>query len=162
MNEYENMLQEAADKGLHVIEWDFSSDKIDGLYCDGTIAIRSSLPDSASKACVLAEEIAHHDLTVGDIVLQKEPRNRHQEYQARMLAYHRFASPEKLAEALQAGHRTTSSIADYLGITEEFLVGAIEGYRSKYGLYTKAGDCILLLQPTIGILHLTENNGEPI
>lgn len=61
-----------------------------------------------------------------------------------------------IAEALRQGFRTQEEIADYLGVTEEFLCAAIEGYRQKHGQYVRIGDDILLLEPTVGLLSMTE------
>lgn len=152
MTSLERLQQIAADKGLEVVDYHFNSDRIHGLCCDHTIALSLSLPDSTAKACVLEEEIAHYDLTVGDIIIETDPQNRRQEHKARMLAYSRRAGLEKLTAALRAGHRTVADIAEYMDVTEEFLAAAIEGYRSKYGQHVKVGDEWLILEPVVALL----------
>lgn len=152
MTSLERLQQTAADKGLEVVDYHFNSDRIHGLCCDHTIALSQSLPNSTAKACVLEEEIAHHDLTVGDIIVETIPANRKQEHRARMLAYYRRCNPNMIADALRAGHRSLTAIAEHIDVTEEFLVDAIEGYRQKYGLAVQVGDDWLMLEPTVGLV----------
>ena len=40
MNTYEKLQDKACKDGIDVIDYPFNSNRIDGLYCDGTIAIR--------------------------------------------------------------------------------------------------------------------------
>lgn len=68
----------------------------------------------------------------------------------------RRADLHMIAEALRHGLRTQEEIADYLGVTEEFLCAAIEGYRQKHGQYVRVGEDVLLLEPTVGLLSMTE------
>ena len=58
MNTYEELQDKACKDGIDVIDYPFNSDRIDGLYCDGTIAIRKNIETSTEKACVLAEGLA--------------------------------------------------------------------------------------------------------
>ena len=95
MNSYEKQLQSAVDKNVQVIEsYDMGNDTdhppIDGLYVDGCVALSSDLQTAAQKNTILAEELAHHDLTVGDILDLSDPGNRRQEQKARTLAYDRL------------------------------------------------------------------------
>ena len=41
MNTYECLQDEACGDGIDVIDYTFHSDRIKGLYCDGTVDIRS-------------------------------------------------------------------------------------------------------------------------
>ena len=142
MSSFEELQQIAADKGIDVVDWDFESNKIQGLYCDNVIAINKNISSSIAKACVLEEEIAHHDLTVGDIIIESIPQNCRQEQKARMLAFIRRVN---LWDSI-------SDIAEYMDVTEEFLVAAIERYRQKYGSYVQVDDDTLLLDPTVALL----------
>lgn len=152
MTDYEKLQQIAADKGIDVIDWPFESDRIRGLYCDKVIALNCKLPNSTAKACVLEEEIAHHDLTSGDIISMEMPQNRHQEQKARMLAITRRVGLDQLVDALRQGYRSRTDIADYLDVTEEFLDAAIEGYRQKYGICVRVGEDVLMLDPAVGLM----------
>ncbi len=155
MTSLERLQQTAADKGLEVVDYHFDSNRIHGLCCDHTIALNRSLPNSTAKACVLEEEIAHYELTVGDIIFESIPVNRKQEHRARMLAYYRRCNPNMIADALRAGHRSLTDIAEHIEVTEEFLVDAIEGYRQKYGLAVQVGEDLLMLEPVALLRKIT-------
>ena len=43
MNTYEKLQDKACKDGIDVIDYPFNSNRIDGLYCDGTIAIRKGM-----------------------------------------------------------------------------------------------------------------------
>ena len=84
MTKYEAVLQEAAGKGLTVAEdVPFASD-VDGLVIGDVIGLSRRLLSYKEKACVLAEEIAHYDINVGDILDPSDSRNSQQEHRARM------------------------------------------------------------------------------
>lgn len=74
MNNYERLLQEAADSGVFVHEaFDLNSDstsseRVNGLYMDGYIALDSGLDTTADSAGTLAEELGHHYTSHGNIM----------------------------------------------------------------------------------------------
>ena len=83
MNTYEKLQDEACKDGIEVIHYPFETDRIKGLYCDGTIAISTDMKTDAEKACVLAEELGHHYTSYGNILDQSDTSNRKQELRAR-------------------------------------------------------------------------------
>lgn len=138
MNSYEKQLQSAADRNVLVIEsFDMGNDPdhapIDGLYLDGCVALSSDLQTTAQKNTILAEELAHHDLTVGDILDQRDAANRRQEQKARTLAYDRLIGLQGLDRAIKHGCKNRYEVAEYLEVTEEFLQDAIDRYKEIYG-----------------------------
>lgn len=60
MNTYEKLQEQACEEGIDIIDYNFQSDRIKGLYCDGMVAISTKINTSIEKACVLAEEILSH------------------------------------------------------------------------------------------------------
>ena len=72
MNKFEELCQTASDTNVDIIDYPFTSKRIKGLYCDGTIALSKDMYIETEKACVLAEELGHHYTTVGDIIDQIE------------------------------------------------------------------------------------------
>ena len=52
MNTYEKLQNEACNDGIDVISYSFNSQKIKGLYCKGTMAIRSVIKPDVSRACI--------------------------------------------------------------------------------------------------------------
>ena len=154
MTKFEQLAQEANDNGLEVLEMAFRSNRIKGLYCNSTIAINDKLKDSRKKACILAEEIAHHDLTVGNILEQSNTQNRKQEMLARMSAYNRMIGLIGLINAFNAGCRNRFEIAEYLDVTEEFLIDALESYRNKFGEYTTIDEYVIYFEPYLSIAKM--------
>ncbi len=149
MNKYEELLQTAADNGIDVKEVPLSAH--DGLYMDGRIAINSDLRTTAEKACVLAEEIAHHFTACGDITGTSALAVK-QEIQGRRVAHEILVPIEKLVEAMTTGCcRSRYEVAEYLEVTEEFLTEALEQYRIKYGLFVSVLNVTLYFEP-FGIL----------
>lgn len=138
MNSYEKQLQSAVDKNVQVIEsYDMGNDPdhppIDGLYVDGCVALSSDLQTAAQKNTILAEELAHHDLTVGDILDLSDPGNRRQEQKARTLAFDRLIGLQGLDRAIKHGCKNRYEAAEFLEVTEQFLQEAIDRYKEIYG-----------------------------
>ena len=138
MNKYEEQLQSAADQAVPVVENyymgnDSDHAPIDGLYLNGNIALSSDLETTAKKAVILAEEMAHHDLTVGDILDQSNAANRRQEQKARTLAYDRMIGIDGIIRSIEHGCRNRYEAAEYLEVPEDFLQEAIDRYKEIYG-----------------------------
>lgn len=49
MNAYERLEDEACRDGIDVIDCNFNSDSIKGLYCDGVIGINKNIKNMAEK-----------------------------------------------------------------------------------------------------------------
>ncbi len=134
MNGYEKLEEEAYQNGIHVIDYDFNSEKIKGLYCDGTIGLNKNLDSLAEKSCVLAEELGHHYTSTGNIIDMAEVKNRKQERQARLWAYNKIIGLRGIIDAYEYGCRNLYEAAEYLEVTEEFLKKCVDCYRAKYGV----------------------------
>ncbi len=131
MNKYEQLISEYDDE-IIIIEKYFKS-KAKGLCNGNKIGINKNIGTSTEKACVLAEELGHHQTTVGNIIDLKDPHNQKQERQARLWAYNKLIGLMGLINAYEHGCRTRHDVAEYLDVTEEFLQEAIDCYRAKYG-----------------------------
>ena len=147
---YEILLAEADQNGIDVVDYDFKSPRIKGLYCDGTVAL-SRASTETEKACILAEELGHYHTTVGDILDQSPAANQKQELHARAWAYHKCLHLGDIVRAFKYGCRNRYELADYLGVTEAFLQDGINYYKGKYGPYTKYGNYIIYFEP-LGVL----------
>ena len=123
---YETLLDEAYEKGLVVREKPLQAH--DGRIKGNRIAIRSSIETNAKKCCVLAEELSHYEVNVGDILDQDSVSNRRQERAARRRAYEKLLPVESILYAAQNGHTELWDMADYLDVDEEFLRGALGYY----------------------------------
>ncbi|MEY8296482.1 MAG: ImmA/IrrE family metallo-endopeptidase [Emergencia timonensis] len=116
MNNYETLLAEY-DGTLTIAEEKMINL---GLYCDGYIWINSQQTTS-KKACILAEEIGHDKTSVGNILDQSDLNNAKQEQKARVWAYNKLLSVDKVIEAASKGYTTTWDMSEYLDVDEEFL-----------------------------------------
>lgn len=147
MSEYELLLDEAVQYGAYVLEHVNFESQSDGLINGDIIGLSNHLQNSAERACTLAEEIGHYKLNCGNILNQGDPQNRKQEKQARLWAYNRMITLDKLIAAWEAGKRNCYEIADYLDVTETFLQEAINIYKSKYDILTQRGNYIIKFDP---------------
>lgn len=151
MNNLERLENEACIEGVNVINYDFKSSNIKGLYCNGTIGLSEKIETSTEKACVLTEELGHHYTTVGNILDLTDAQNRKQERQARLWAYNKQIGLAGIIRAFGAGCQDMHEIAEYLEVTEEFLHEAIECYRNKYGVFTTLDNYIIYFIPNLTI-----------
>lgn len=127
---YDDLLREAEIEQLTVREKPLRSAK--GRIFGNRIAIKKDLSET-EKACVLAEEIGHYYTTVGNILDQSNTGNRKQEIQARKWAVDKMISIEDLFRAAEQPCRNLYEIAEYLDVTEDFLLEAIEVFKKRYG-----------------------------
>lgn len=149
---YEELLTEASQNGIGIIDYDFISTNIKGLYCDGTVALSRAATET-EKSCVLAEELGHHYTSSGIIIDQTSTSNRKQERRARIWAYKKAFLIDDLIQAFKAGCRNRYEIAEYLEITEAFLQEAIDYYKEKYGPYIIQEPYVIYLDP-LGVLEM--------
>lgn len=131
MHTYEKMLIDASNNGFEIVEKNFKSDA-KGLCKGKKIGIRKDMSDT-EKVCVLAEELGHYYTSVGNILDQNNVNNKKQELVARRWATNILLCPADLIEACRAGNEYISDIAEYLGVTSEFLIDAINVFSAKYG-----------------------------
>lgn len=151
MNSYEYLQEEAREDGVNVIDYPFDSNRIRGLYCDGTVAIRQDMT-TVEKSCVLAEELGHHYTTVGDIIDQSEVSNRKQEYRARLFGYNLKIGLIGITHAYEAGCRSLYEMAEYLDATEEYLKEALDCYHSIHGVYATIDNYIIFFEPSFSVM----------
>ena len=153
MNIYECLQDEACEDGVEVVDYTFQSQRIKGLYCDGTVAISKNM-DSTQKACTLAEELGHHHTSVGNIINMESAQNRKQERQARLWAYNKQIGLAGLIKAYEVGCQNRYETAAYLEVTEEFLEECIQCYRDKYGEYKIVDNYTIYFIPHLAVFKL--------
>ena len=149
LNAYEELVDNASEDGLTVIEDAIQAS--DGLCIGNCIIIREDIPTVVKKADVTAEEIGHNKYTVGDITDQTIVDNRKQENRARFYAYNLRIGLSGLLKAFKAGCRTTDDIADFLDVSEDFLLEALERYRQVYGTGVMVGNYYIRFEPYLSI-----------
>ncbi|MCI9541479.1 MAG: hypothetical protein HFG39_10595 [Lachnospiraceae bacterium] len=150
---YEELLIEADNNNLLTKEKPLPVSK--GRIRGRQILIRSGLIE-AEKKCILAEELGHYYTTTGNILDQRDTRNRKQEYRARLWGYNKLVGLHAIVQAYKHGCTNLYDTADFLEITELFLKDLLTCYRSKYGVCKEYGEYIVYFEP---YLHVEEKTG---
>lgn len=148
---YEELLIEADSNNLITKEKPLLANA--GRIKGNRIAIKQDLPTQKEKACVLAEELGHFYTSTGNILDMSNTSNRKQELRARLWAYNKQIGLRGLIDCYKANCKSIHEMAEYLDVTEEFLLEAIECYRSKYGVYAKLDNYFIGFIPTLYIIE---------
>lgn len=154
MTELELLENEAHNDNIEIINYPFASDKIKGLYCDGTVALSKKIDTNSEKRCILAEELGHYHTTYGNIISQSSVSDRKQELHARAWAYDKMIGIIGIIEAYKHGCHSIYDTAEYLDVTEEFLSEALQYYKRKYGIHTKIDNYVIYFEPSLGVFKL--------
>lgn len=158
MNNFEKLEDIADQNNVSIIPYHFESKRIKGLYCDHTIALSEDLQLTVERTCILAEELGHHHTSSGVIIDLTDDANRKQEKRARVWAYEKMIGLSGIIDAHSRGYRYLHEIADYLEVTEEFLVDALEYYKSKYGSCVKYKEYCIYFIPQLAIFKRLRND----
>lgn len=143
---YESLLVEAEQAGVYVVEkWFKSASK--GLCKGNRIGISKHLETTAERSCILAEELGHYHTTIGNILDQSDIRNRKQERRAREWAHNKLVPLSRIIEAYYARVEGRHEIAEFLGITEDFLQSALNRLQERYGVATYYNDHLITFDP---------------
>lgn len=142
---YEDLIEEAYGIGLKVKEKPLQGNL--GRLHGKRIAVSTRIATSAEKACVLAEELGHYYTTVGNILDQKDTKNRKQELVARAWAYQKAVPLQKIIDAYMFGVSNRYEMSEYLNVPEEFLQNALVYYNGKYGISHKVGNYDIYFEP---------------
>ncbi|MGL5436836.1 MAG: hypothetical protein ACRDBO_15775 [Lachnospiraceae bacterium] len=151
MTNFERLEQSIHEKGIKLDIVDFESPRIKGLYIDGSIALSKDLHTTAEKACIAAEELAHSELTVGNILDVSDTQNRKQEYIARLRTYDKMIGLIGIVQGYRARCCNLYELAQHLEVTEGFLQEALDCYRSKYGLMIGVDNYIIFFEPSLSV-----------
>ncbi len=148
---YDELLATANEKGIIVKEKSLSGN--DGRIMGNRIAIRKDMT-TTEKACVLAEELGHHETTVGNIIDMSVSWNRKQERQARLNGYNRMIGLMGIIRAYEKGCQNQHEIAEFLNVTEEYLLECIECYRDKYGTMKSIDNYTVYFIPYLAVMKM--------
>ncbi|GIP35072.1 ImmA/IrrE family metallo-endopeptidase [Paenibacillus sp. J2TS4] len=151
---YEAIVREADQLGVAIYEKPMSP-KTKGLYADNNICINRNIQTSIEKSCILAEELGHYHTSSGNILDQRTVENRKQEKRARSWAYERLVPLSAFIVAHRTGIRNRYELADYLGVTEDFLDASLKRYQEKFGISTTVGKYTIIFEP-LGVLEFLE------
>lgn len=144
MGLYEKMLIEH--DYIEVRETDVMPNDLHGLWLGDLILIKRNLSETR-KAEVLYEELAHHKLTYGNILDQSKDINRKFENYARRHGYEAALPLRIIVEAHNYGVSSLYELADYVQLSEKYIVEILEHYKNKYGIYTQYGTYLIQFEP---------------
>lgn len=150
MTDKEKLEQLAYEEGIPIDYIDFSGDRLCGLYVDGSIALKKGMALEKTTD-ILAEELGHHFTTVGNIVEINDTSDMKQEQHARLYAYNLRIGLTGLLRAFKAHCQTPYDIAKYLGVSEEFLLEAVDRYRQMYGTGTMVDNYYIRFEPYLSV-----------
>ncbi|OLR58257.1 hypothetical protein BHF70_00605 [Anaerostipes sp. 494a] len=153
MNNYEELLQEASDNQITVHDY-YLGEGLDALYMDNNIAISPKVRSTKKRACLIAEEIGHHETSFGDILDQRVAENRKQEFQARMYAYNKLIGIQGLIDCYEYGCTNIHEMAEYLDVTERFVWDALEAYEQKYGTQIRFKEYVVRFNPNLSVMKV--------
>ncbi|MFT4415288.1 ImmA/IrrE family metallo-endopeptidase [Fredinandcohnia humi] len=151
---YEQLLIEADELEIETTEKPLPK-RLKGLYGDNVIWINRNVRSYIERACALAEEIGHHHTSFGDILDQTSLINIKQELAARRWAYKRLVPLSKIVQAQKAGIRNKYEMAEFLGVTEDFLEKALARYKEIYGPFATFENYTIFFEP-LGVLEMFE------
>lgn len=146
---YEELLIESEKNGLIIKELQLTSSN--GRIKGKRIAIRQNIPTLAEKACVLAEELGHFYTGSGNILDQSVTRNKKAELAGRIWAYNKQIGLSGIIRGYHAKCENNYELAEYLGVTEEFLEEALSYYRNKYGTCVESDGHTITFEPHLSV-----------
>lgn len=150
LTKYEELIDEHKD--VKFVDYQFKSNRIKGLYCNGVVATSNQLSTN-EKNGTIAEELGHYHTSSGDIIDMNSVSNRKQELKARAWAYDKLINLQGLINAFEHNCTNLYETAEFLDVTEEFLIEAIQLYQTKYGQYAYVDNYTIFFNyPNIGII----------
>lgn len=152
-----NLYQYALDKDIEIIECKLPITHLKGLYCDNVVYISDRIDTERELNCILAEEIGHFETSSGNILDQVCENNKKQELRARTWAHEHLLKIEDFIEAYRYGCRNQYELAEFLQVTEQFLIEAIETFKRKHGVCKVLGSYAVYFNP-FGVMELFESN----
>ena len=144
MGRYEDLLVE--NDYIDVIECSNLPKKLSGIWLGDMILINRNLPIT-NKLETLAEELAHNELSHGNILDQNSFINRKFENYARRLAYEKLISLKDLIDAYLQGINNLYELANFFEVTEQFILETLEHYKQKHGYSVCCDGYIIQFEP---------------
>lgn len=152
MDQYDELVIKAENQGIRVIELNLEGEC--GYCYNDTIFVNYHIT-SIQKKCILIEELGHYHTTFGDIMDQSKIENRKQELKARRWGYQNLLSLDSVLVAYENKITNLIDLADYLGVTEDFIKCTVDYYKCKYGLYCRYKNYYICFEPTIRVSKIS-------
>ncbi|MFJ1815150.1 MULTISPECIES: ImmA/IrrE family metallo-endopeptidase [Staphylococcus] len=144
MGKYEALISKY--NHLTIIETDTLPSFQSGMYYNNEIYINSNR-SNAVKLETLAEELAHHKLTYGNITDQTQFNNRKFERYARRHAMEQIVSLQGIIDAFKHNCHNLYEMANFFEVSESFVQQCIEHYKIRYGLSTLHNGYLIQFEP---------------
>ncbi|MGX0099620.1 ImmA/IrrE family metallo-endopeptidase [Staphylococcus cohnii] len=144
MGKYEALISKY--NHLTIIETDMLPSFQSGMYFNNQIYINSNRSE-AVKLETLAEEIAHHKLTYGDITDQSQFNNRKFEGYARRYAIEQIITLQGIVDAFKNDCHNLYEISQFFEVSKSYVLDAIEHYKKKYGISTYFNCHVIKFEP---------------
>lgn len=146
---YEQLLYKSEKENIIVEEvtLPYTTKGLSGTLGDVQLAWIDKNLTSIEKKCILAEEIGHIKTSCGNILDQKDSGNRSQERRARKWAAENILPLSSLVEGWKNGCSNIYELADFLEVSEEFLLESLQLYTEKYGISYETNEYIVFFEP---------------
>jgi hypothetical protein len=154
LSKAEKLIDECAQAGIHVEQYPLP-ETVRGLYFETSetepvISLSSYLKTQSEICSIVAEELGHYHTSCGDLLTDKKTDKTiiaKQENKAKRWAVKHLVPLERLVKAFESGSKNFYEMAEFLEITEEFLIEAFRKYNEIYGKYKEYGDYIIYFEP---------------
>ena len=144
MGKYEELIIQ--NNHLHICDSFELPGMFKGFYDNGVILIDKNL-SNAKKLEILSEELAHHEITYGNILNVNDIQNKKYELKARRLAYEKLISLKDLIDAYLQGINNLYELANFFEVTEQFILETLEHYKQKHGYSVCCDGYIIQFEP---------------
>ena len=131
---------------LPITETKYMPDFMSGLYLDGEIFINDNR-SVRQKLETLAEEIAHHEITYGNILNTNDFQNNKYELKARKLAFEMLIDLDDLVKAHSEGVKNIYELSEFFEVTEQFIKDCLKHYKTKHGNKVKHDNYLITFEP---------------
>lgn len=146
---YEKLLYKSEEENIIVeeVSMPYRTKGLSGVIGDTKLAWIDKDLTSIEKKCVLAEEIGHIKTSCGNILDQSSISNRKQERRARKWATENTLPLASLVDGWKNGCTSYYELAEFLEVSEEFLLESLQLYSEKYGIRIEVDEYIVLFEP---------------
>lgn len=144
MGRYEDLLIQ--NSHLHICDTFELPGMFKGFYDNGVILIDKNLSD-AKKLEILSEELAHHEITYGNILNEQDIQNKKYELKARRLSSERIITLKGIIDAFKHGVQNLYELANFFEVTEQFVKDCLKHYKMKHGNKVKHDNYLITFEP---------------
>lgn len=164
LSKVEKLFHECAMEGIHIEQYPLPA-TVRGLYFNSSetepvISLSSRLKTESEISCIVAEELGHHYTSCGDLLTDKKVDKTiiaQQENKAKRWAIKHLVPLKHIIKAFESGVKNLYEMAEFLEITEEFLIEALKKYNEIYGKYKVYGNYIICFEPPAILICFNQN-----